>query len=130
MIGNISSNFSNLDTIGERVEMGVRSGRIAQGVATTNANKPPISINKRKEGEINVITSTLNLPNQNHIPYYQPQYAYHPQVKAISHPTYQRPSQTRMIFQPYFSIPNYPSKPTKNSATQRRRCSKEEKRPN
>ncbi|RDX90024.1 hypothetical protein CR513_28157, partial [Mucuna pruriens] len=53
VIGNLSLNFSNLVIIGERVEMRVRSGRIAQGTITTNANNPPQQQTKeRKEKQI------------------------------------------------------------------------------
>ncbi|RDX70267.1 hypothetical protein CR513_50512, partial [Mucuna pruriens] len=44
MIGNVLSNFSNLVTIEKKVEMGVRSGRIAQRATTTNANKLPKAV--------------------------------------------------------------------------------------
>ncbi|RDY03342.1 hypothetical protein CR513_13080, partial [Mucuna pruriens] len=84
MIENVSLNFSNLVITEEKIEIGVRKGRIAQGAASTSANKPPVATNKRKERETNMITSTPNFPDHNHTPYYQPQYAYRPQVAAIS----------------------------------------------
>ncbi|RDX68803.1 hypothetical protein CR513_52167, partial [Mucuna pruriens] len=71
MIGNISSNFSDLVIIGERVKMGARSGKTVQEIAATNTNKPFIATNKRKEGETD---ATSPLP-KNHI---QPRYTYHP----------------------------------------------------
>ncbi|RDY07919.1 hypothetical protein CR513_07906, partial [Mucuna pruriens] len=111
MIGNVSPNFSNLVIIRERVEMGMRSGRIALRIATTNANKHLRSTNKRKEGETNTIASTPNLPNQNHITYYQPQSTYHPQVTTISQSTYHQSSQPRMTFQPPLLQPLQPPYP-------------------
>ncbi|RDX61815.1 hypothetical protein CR513_59916, partial [Mucuna pruriens] len=71
VIGNVSLNFSNLVIVREKVEMGVRSGRIAQGQQQMRTTPPP--------PQTNAIVSTLNLPNQIHIPYYQPHFAYHPQ---------------------------------------------------
>ncbi|RDX92890.1 hypothetical protein CR513_24917, partial [Mucuna pruriens] len=93
MIGNVSSNFSYLVIIGERVEMGVRSGKIARGITTTNTNKPPILTNKGKKEETNATSAS---PNH----YIQPQFAYHPQIETTSHIPYQQPYQPRMSFQP------------------------------
>ncbi|RDX98473.1 hypothetical protein CR513_18593, partial [Mucuna pruriens] len=60
MIGNVSSNFSNLVIIGERVEMGMRNGKIAQVETTTNTNKSPITAYKGKMGETNAIIPVSN----------------------------------------------------------------------
>ncbi|RDX99584.1 hypothetical protein CR513_17351, partial [Mucuna pruriens] len=100
MIGNVSLNFSDLVIIRERVEIGVRSGKIAQVAATTNTNKPPIVTYKRKEGETNTIISTPTLPNYTHIPNYQPYFTYNPQIAIISQPSYQQPYQPKMAFRP------------------------------
>ncbi|RDX76675.1 hypothetical protein CR513_43314, partial [Mucuna pruriens] len=53
MIGNVSSNFSNLVIIGERVEMRVRSGKIAQEiVAQTQTSLPQLQTKERREKQM------------------------------------------------------------------------------
>jgi len=55
VLGSVSSNFSDIVTIGERIEHGLKNGKIAQGSsATTNARKPGFNNNnnKKKEGEV------------------------------------------------------------------------------
>jgi len=53
VLSSVSSNFSNIVTIGERVEYGLRSGRIAQSLsAAANGKKPMFNPNKKKEGEV------------------------------------------------------------------------------
>lgn len=59
MIGSVSSSFSDLVVIGERVEMGMRSGKIAHNLTViTNTKKEPIGVGKKKEGEAHAVTST------------------------------------------------------------------------
>jgi len=44
VLGSISSNFSDIVTIGERIEHGLKTGKIAQGLpATTGAKKHGLS---------------------------------------------------------------------------------------
>ena len=54
MLGNVSSIFYDLVTIGERVEHGLKRGKIAQNpFAVTTARKPGFNnSNKKKEGEV------------------------------------------------------------------------------
>ena len=53
MLGSVSFNFSNIVTIGERIEHGLKSGKIAQGSsAGTSAKKPGFNPSKKKEGEV------------------------------------------------------------------------------
>ena len=54
VLGNVSSNFSDLFTIGERVERGLKRGKIGQNPsAVTTARKPGFNNgNKKKEGEV------------------------------------------------------------------------------
>jgi len=69
VLGSVSSNFSDTVTIGERIEHGLKTGKIAQGSpATAGARKPGFNHDKKKEGDVQA-TSTA--------PYwggYQPQY--------------------------------------------------------
>jgi len=59
VVGSISSNFSNIVTIGERIEHGLKSGKIAQGSsAATNAKKSRFNPNKKKEGEVQAASAT------------------------------------------------------------------------
>jgi len=59
VLGSISSNFSNIVTIGEMIEHGLKSGKIAQGSsAATNAKKPGFNPNKKKEGEVQAASAT------------------------------------------------------------------------
>jgi len=59
MLGSVSSNFSDIVTIGERIEHGLKSRKIAQGsFAATNAKKPRFNPNKKKEGEVQAAYAT------------------------------------------------------------------------
>jgi len=49
VMGSASSIFSNIVTIGERIEQEIKSGKIAQGPSVTaNAKKPVFNSNKKK----------------------------------------------------------------------------------
>ena len=53
VLGSVSSNFSDIVTIGERIEHGLKSGKIAQGSSvTTSAMKPGFNPSKKKEDEV------------------------------------------------------------------------------
>jgi len=69
VLGSISSNFSDIVTIGERIEHGLKTGKIAQGSpATTGAKKHGFNPDKKKEGEVQAASTA---------PYwggYRPQY--------------------------------------------------------
>jgi len=69
VLGSISSNFSDIVTIGERIEHGLKTGKIAQGSpATTGAKKHAFNPDKKKEGEVQAASTA---------PYwggYRPQY--------------------------------------------------------
>ncbi|RDX68833.1 hypothetical protein CR513_52136, partial [Mucuna pruriens] len=53
MVGMVSSNFSDLVVIGERIEVGMRKGKIMPKAATSHTNK-------EIEEETNLTTSTPN----------------------------------------------------------------------
>ncbi|RDY11135.1 hypothetical protein CR513_04248, partial [Mucuna pruriens] len=73
MVGNVSLNFSDLVIIRERVEVGMRKGKIALEVATSHTNK---SCNQRKEGETNMVVSMPNFPHHQYPS--QPRTTYQP----------------------------------------------------
>lgn len=59
MIRSVSSSFSDLVVIGERVEMGMRSGKIAHNpTVIPNMKKAPEGVGKKKEGESHAVMST------------------------------------------------------------------------
>ncbi|GAU40821.1 hypothetical protein TSUD_398050, partial [Trifolium subterraneum] len=88
MIGSISSNFADLVTIGERVEEGIKNGKI-QGVTSAQAGAkkffggPP----KKKEGETNAILIGPSERPPVQLPYLQ-----YPYVAAIAQGQYQQPA--------------------------------------
>ena len=59
MVGSISSGFSDLVTIGERIKTGIKSGKISGGPSNApyNSKWSASSVPKGKEGEINVAAS-------------------------------------------------------------------------
>jgi len=69
VLGSSSSNFSDIVTIGGRIEHGLKTGKIAQGsLATTGAKKHRFNPDKKKEGEVQAASTA---------PYwggYRPQY--------------------------------------------------------
>lgn len=57
MVGNSSTNFTDMVTIGERVESGLKSGKITDTTAQQTTNKRSHGgFAKKKEGEANVVT--------------------------------------------------------------------------
>jgi hypothetical protein len=79
-IGSISSNFADLVTIGERVEEGIKSGKI-QGATSAQAGVkkfyggPP----KKKEGETDVVSVGPSRTPPVQLPYFQ-----YPYVAAMT----------------------------------------------
>lgn len=58
MIGSSSTNFADMVTIGERVESGLKSGKIIDTTAQQTTNKRPHrGFTKKKEGEANTVTA-------------------------------------------------------------------------
>ncbi|XP_052734034.1 uncharacterized protein LOC108321519 [Vigna angularis] len=54
MVGNVSANFADVVIIGERIEIGVKSGKIAGGPSTmeNSKKKPSFNPGKKKEGDV------------------------------------------------------------------------------
>jgi len=57
MVGSVSSNFADIVIIGERIELGLKTGKIAQGT-TTSGKKTGFNSGKKKEGEGQVASTT------------------------------------------------------------------------
>jgi len=65
MIESISSNFSDIVIIGERVESSIKSGKIPHFSLGAATMKKPLNMSgKKKEGEANAVT--FHLPGKNH----------------------------------------------------------------
>ncbi|KAK2449436.1 hypothetical protein QL285_008633 [Trifolium repens] len=81
MIGSVSSGFSDLVRIGERIESGLKNGKI-QAITGSQGNtvKPTSSFVKKKEDEVNAATSQNGPTSPNQIPYLQ-----YPYLAAAQH---------------------------------------------
>ncbi|CAI8587831.1 unnamed protein product [Vicia faba] len=57
MVRSISSGFSELVTIGKRIETRIKSGKISRGPSNSpyNSRRPASNVPPKKEGEINVV---------------------------------------------------------------------------
>jgi len=89
VLGSVSSNFSDLVTIGERVERGLKRGKVAQNPSTvTTARKPRFNnSNKKKEGEVQAAST---MPYwEGFQPQYQPNYRPSSAYVANTVPSYQ-----------------------------------------
>ncbi|KAK2437900.1 hypothetical protein QL285_022735 [Trifolium repens] len=76
MIGSVSSGFSDLVRIGERIESGLKNGKIQATIGSQgNTVKPTSSFVKKKEYEANAVTSKRGLAVSTQIPYLQYPYA-------------------------------------------------------
>ncbi|KAK2435570.1 hypothetical protein QL285_020617 [Trifolium repens] len=81
MIGSVSSGFSDLVRIGERIESGLKNGKIQATIGSQgNTVKPTSSFVKKKEDEANVVTSKRGLTVSTQIPYLQ-----YPYAAAVQH---------------------------------------------
>ncbi|RDY13685.1 hypothetical protein CR513_01358, partial [Mucuna pruriens] len=60
VIGNAASNFADLVTVGERIELGIRRGRFAQESGSGGLSKKPIA--KKKKGEANAVIVGPSFP--------------------------------------------------------------------
>ncbi|XP_027347973.1 uncharacterized protein LOC113859382 [Abrus precatorius] len=112
MIRSVSSNFSNIVIIGERVENGMRTGKIPNSfIGMTNTKKPQFGIGKKKEGETNAITfhpREVSFIRPNHAPFqFQPSFP----IPHMSYPYVNAISQN-LSPQSYQSRPYQPAPPT------------------
>jgi len=106
----VSSNFSDIVTIGERIEHGHKSGKIAQGSsAATSAKKLGFNPSKKKEGEVQAACTAPYWGGYRpqYLPNYRPSSAYVANAMSgysqntLSPPTAYRPPFTpNNAFQP------------------------------
>lgn len=87
LISSVTSSFSDLVIVGERVEEGLKSGKILGGSETqTGAKKPFNSGYKKKEGETNAVSSRDGKGNTQQVgPPPMPCFQY-PYVVAVQYP--------------------------------------------
>jgi len=87
MVGSVSSNFADIVIIGERIVLGLKTGKIAQGT-TTISKKTGFNLGKKKEGEGQVTSTTTQwggYPSTR----YRPEHS-HTSYTTSSPPVYQR----------------------------------------
>ncbi|XP_052728595.1 uncharacterized protein LOC128195360 [Vigna angularis] len=101
MVGNVSANFADVVIIGERIEIGVKSGKIASGPSTmeNSKKKPSFNPGKKKEGDVHATLAMPvwrgQAPSHNYRPYLgQPSYSAN---AAFAHPI--RPQQQQGFYQ-------------------------------
>jgi hypothetical protein len=123
MIGSTSSDFADLVRVGERIEMGVKSGKIpviAGSQSNNSMKKPGSGFNRKKEGETNAISSRGSRAQSSapvQFPYFPfpylaaaqhqqfPNYQYQNPVNPVPQhhqqaPPIQNPPQARRVFDP------------------------------
>jgi hypothetical protein len=110
MIGSVSSGFSDLVRIGERIESGIKTGKIqASASAPNNAKKPVNNFARKKEGNTNAVAHHQSVMPIQYMPYTAPAQQQQPQYQMpVSPPapqgyTYQTPppqQQVRKVFDP------------------------------
>ena len=125
VLGNVSSYFSDIVIIGERVEYGLKSGRIAQkSSAVNNARKLGFNNNNRKkEGEVQAASTVPHWggyqnqfrpnyrPSQTYVASAVPNYQYNaPQPQTGYRPL----MATYNAYQPNPGVQNYNQTPNQN----------------
>ena len=107
MVGSVSLNFTDMVIIGERIEFGFKSGKIAQGpLAAANTKKPGFVPRRRKEGEVQPASTAPHWRN-NTMSHFRPNYQqsvmyfvanttpiYHPRARLQGFPGPPVPSPT------------------------------------
>ncbi|KAK2356739.1 hypothetical protein QL285_094067 [Trifolium repens] len=105
MVGSVSSGFSDLVRIGERIESGLKNGRIQTTIGNQgNPVKPTSSFVKKKEEEANAVTSKRGLTVATQISYLQYPYAaavqhQQPQVYSFQMPVNLVPQKAQQVQQ-------------------------------
>ena len=101
MVGSISSGFADLVTIGERIEQGLKNGKIVNtaGSSNNNAKKFPGIFQKKKEGETNAISgSQTPQPYQPAVAQQPPFMSYYP-YSYVAAAQYQQPNFAMPLYQ-------------------------------
>jgi len=99
VLGNVSSNFADIIIIGERIEIGLKIGKIAYGpFAAATPKKPNFNLRKKKATEVQAASMMpvweSQAPTHNYRPHLnQPPYV----ANAVSvHQTRPQPMQCQM----------------------------------
>ncbi|XP_050915072.1 uncharacterized protein LOC127130033 [Lathyrus oleraceus] len=96
LVSSAASDFAHLVTIGDRIEKGLRDGKISGAVATSSAPKKYSGgFQKKKEGETNAVSRG----------YKGKQQASYGQVAAVVPIPYQQPIQQQPMYQPQHQQP-------------------------
>ncbi|XP_017416451.2 uncharacterized protein LOC108327238 [Vigna angularis] len=114
MVGNVSVNFADTIIIGERIEIGLKNGKIAYGPpAATNYKKPSFNQGKKKEGEVHAASVMPvwrgRAPDPNYRPYLNP-----PPYAANTTFAHQARPQQQQAYYPPQRIPSEASRPAAN----------------
>ena len=65
MVGNVSSNFSDIIIIGERIKIGLKNGKITYSpLAATTPKKPDFNLGKKMEVEVHTTSIIPKWENQ------------------------------------------------------------------
>ncbi|XP_050895879.1 uncharacterized protein LOC127102567 [Lathyrus oleraceus] len=96
LVSSAASDFAHLVTIGDRIEKGLRDGKISGAVATSSAPKKYSGgFQKKREGETNAVSRG----------YKGKQQASYGQVAAVVPIPYQQPIQQQPMYQPHHQQP-------------------------
>ncbi|XP_073219742.1 uncharacterized protein [Cicer arietinum] len=104
MIGSMSSNFSDLVMIGERIESGMRSGKIV--CAATGIKRPQTTFTKKKEGDVNAVMVNSRVSYFPPINYYRPP-NFQPSISQTPYIPYPYVAATKQASYPQY----HPSRP-------------------
>ncbi|XP_052727619.1 uncharacterized protein LOC108327319 [Vigna angularis] len=103
MVGNVSSNFADIIVIGERIEIGLKNGKIAYGSSVVaNSKKPSFNLGKRKEGDVHGTSATPVWKGQTPTHNYRPYWGQHPHAANASFGHQIRPQQQPGYYQPQY----------------------------
>ena len=92
MIGSVSSNFTDLVTIVQRLEEGIKNGKVSKAAGSSNGAKKYLrNFQKKKEVEANVV------PTERRGPRRRPQYIDQPQVAVVTPAVNSQPVQVPQL---------------------------------
>ncbi|KOM25958.1 hypothetical protein LR48_Vigan208s000100 [Vigna angularis] len=101
MVANVSANFADIIIIGERIEIGVKSGKIAYGSpATANYKKPNFNAGKMKEGDVHAASAMPLWRGQTPTHSFRPYMGQPPYAANVAFAHQVRPQQQQGYYQP------------------------------
>ncbi|XP_052726214.1 uncharacterized protein LOC108332575 [Vigna angularis] len=101
MVGNVSANFADIIIIGERIEIGVKSGKIAySSPATANYKKPNFNAGKKKEGDVHAASAMPVWRGQGPTHSFRPYLGQPPYAANAAFAQQARPQQQQGYYQP------------------------------